>query len=455
MKIVELKAENIKRLVAVEIKPDGSLVQITGRNGAGKTSLLDSIFWALAGVRSHQPEPIRKGQDEALIELDLGKLLVKRTFKRVQQKLDDAEDGPTEERINTSLTVSTVEGAKFPSPQAMLDKLLDSISFDPLAFARMDAKAQHAALKTLCGLDFTELEAQSAAAYDKRRDHNRTAKERRAAAAQITVPEDAPAEPVDVAALMAKLDEAEDANRQLAEGARNRAAAHERTKALLSEAKTRLAQAASEVDAAEKALADAKRRQALVAEEVEEHTKAVAALPELTDPEFLPTGDLKAEIAGAETKNAAHRARQEKAALEAKAEEAEAAAQACTDEIDDCKETMETMIMDAEMPVDGLGLHDGMVTFNGYPFEQASDAEKLRISCAIAMRGNHELRVIRVRDGSLLDQNGLEVLAKMAAAAGYQVWLERVDTSGEVGFVIEDGRLKGDTGEPDLFDQGE
>ena len=38
MKIVRLTAENIKRLVAVEITPDGNVVQITGKNGAGKTS---------------------------------------------------------------------------------------------------------------------------------------------------------------------------------------------------------------------------------------------------------------------------------------------------------------------------------------------------------------------------------------------------------------------------------
>ena len=49
MNIVKLRAENIKRIVAVEIEPDGALVQITGRNGAGKSSVLDAIWWALAG----------------------------------------------------------------------------------------------------------------------------------------------------------------------------------------------------------------------------------------------------------------------------------------------------------------------------------------------------------------------------------------------------------------------
>ena len=198
MKIVEFRAENIKRLVAVQLKPDGNIVQITGANGQGKTSLLDAIFWALAGVRSHQPEPIREGQDEALIELDLGKIIVRRTFKRVSETLDNEGNIESEEHITTSLRVETVEGARFPSPQTVLDKLLDSISFDPLAFARMDAKAQYAALRTLCGLDFTDLEVKAAKAYEKRTEHNRTKKARGAAAAQIKVPEDVPEKPVDV-----------------------------------------------------------------------------------------------------------------------------------------------------------------------------------------------------------------------------------------------------------------
>ena len=66
-KIVSLRAENIKRLRAVEITPAGHLVEITGRNGQGKTSVLDSIEMALAGKRSIPTRPIRDGAEEALL----------------------------------------------------------------------------------------------------------------------------------------------------------------------------------------------------------------------------------------------------------------------------------------------------------------------------------------------------------------------------------------------------
>ena len=80
MKIIKLEAENIKRLVAVEITPDGHMVQISGRNGAGKTSVLDAIWWALAGADAIQAKPIREGETTAHITLDLGEIVVERSF---------------------------------------------------------------------------------------------------------------------------------------------------------------------------------------------------------------------------------------------------------------------------------------------------------------------------------------------------------------------------------------
>ena len=96
----------------------------------------------------------------------------------------------------------------------------------------------------------------------------------------------------------------------------------------------------------------------------------------------------------------------------------------------------------AALPIPGLELDHGRVTLNGLPFAQASDADQLRASCAIAMRGDQKLRVIRVRDGSLLDEDSMGILASMAADADYQVWVERVDSSGKAGIVIEDGLVK-------------
>ena len=439
MKIVELKAENVKRIVAVEIKPEGNLVEITGGNGAGKTSILDAIFWALAGVRSHQSEPIRRGEDEAVIRLDLGDIIVKREFKRVKRKLDD--EGGTEEKITTRIVVQTGDGAKYPTPQTMLDKLLGSLSFDPLAFARMEPKAQYEQLKTLCGLDFTDLNKRIKVAYDERTEHNRTVKDRRAAAEAIVLPDEVPAEIVDVAAVSKRLQEAERENAAITEQERELA----RRKALASEAKVRLEQAQRDEEGAEAALRKAVEHRQAVEKEVAEAIEAVDSFPSI--PERKDLSPLHDEIAGAEAKNDVHRKASEKARLMGEATIAEGKSKECSQEIEDATAEGKKRIEAADMPVPGLSLDDGKVTLDGFPLEQASDAEQLRVSCAIAMRGDHELKVIRVRDGSLLDEKSLAVLREMAEESGYQIWIERVDTSG-MGFFIEDGRLK-DSG--DLF----
>ncbi len=61
------------------------------------------------------------------------------------------------------------------------------------------------------------------------------------------------------------------------------------------------------------------------------------------------------------------------------------------------------------------------------------------------MAANPKLKVLRIQDGSLLDEQNMRLLTEMAEASDYQIWLERVDTSGKVGVVMEDGMVKGAT----------
>lgn len=57
------------------------------------------------------------------------------------------------------------------------------------------------------------------------------------------------------------------------------------------------------------------------------------------------------------------------------------------------------------------------------------------------MAANPDLRVIQIREGSLLDRESLDVIAELAGANDYQVWLECVDETGNLGVVIEDGMV--------------
>ena len=84
----------------------------------------------------------------------------------------------------------------------------------------------------------------------------------------------------------------------------------------------------------------------------------------------------------------------------------------------------------AIFPVPGLAFgHDGLL-LEGVPFEQASQAEQIRVSVAMGAALHPQLRVLLVRDGSLLDERSLALLGELAAERDLQVWLERVGEAG-------------------------
>jgi hypothetical protein len=113
-----------------------------------------------------------------------------------------------------------------------------------------------------------------------------------------------------------------------------------------------------------------------------------------------------------------------------------------TKKIDKLDQDKAHAISTAKMPIDGLGFDDDGVTFDGLSFKQASSAEQLRVSLAMAIALNPRIRVIRITDGSLLDSDNLALISEMAAEQDFQVWIERVDESGKVGVVIEDGQVR-------------
>lgn len=431
MKIVELIAENVKRLHAITIRPDGSLVEVAGRNGQGKSSVLDAIWWALAGADNIQRVPIRKGATEARIRLDLGELVVTRTFKH-------REDG----EVTTSLRVEAADGARYPSPQKVLDGLLGALAFDPLAFSRLAPQAQFDMLRQFVpGVDFEAIEKANRADFDKRRDLNRDAKARRSQADGIALQVDAPDARIDDAALVEEMERAGQANADLeARRARREQAERDVGRQNREAADLEIRSAAMMKEA--RALAYEAEKLRSAAEETDKKLAAAADLPAPTD-----TTDLKARIAAAREANAAfdraERDRAEKGRLTAEAEDLDAKAKALTEAMAARTASKAAAIAAAKMPVAGLTLGDDEVLLAGIPFDQASSAEQIRASVSIAMASNPKLRVLRVMEGSLLDEEGMRILAEMAEAADAQVFVERVGQGGPSAIVIEDGMVVG------------
>ena len=62
IKINKLEIENLKRVKAVKIEPTANgLTVVGGKNNQGKTSVLDSIAWALGGEKFRPSAAQREG----------------------------------------------------------------------------------------------------------------------------------------------------------------------------------------------------------------------------------------------------------------------------------------------------------------------------------------------------------------------------------------------------------
>lgn len=414
MRIVNFKAENFKKLIAVEITPEGNLVKITGKNGAGKTSVLDAIMAALGGAAVVQSKPIRKGQDHGSIVLDLGDMLVERKFKEKEGKFE------------SELTVRNKEGAKFSSPQKMLDELVGRLSFDPLEFMRMKPAEQFVTLRDLLGLDFKALDLKRQAAYDRRTDFGREYKSVSAQreAAVSTFDPDGAKEEVPTTAILEEYQEALRFNNGI-----------EDAKERLQEADTLIQRRQDEIAQLEQQIADKR-------DEIGRINARKPNFQTIANQQPRSLNEIQARIGASDANNRNARNFQSYQALVKRSGEIEQAGKKCADEIKAVDEAKAAMIAAAAMPVEGLQFGEGMVMFKGIPLDQASASEQLRVSVAMAMAMNPQLRVLRITDGSLLDTDSMKALESMAAGADYQVWVELVDESGEVGVVIEDGRVK-------------
>ena len=99
------------------------------------------------------------------------------------------------------------------------------------------------------------------------------------------------------------------------------------------------------------------------------------------------------------------------------------------------------LLSSAIMPADGLSFDDGGLLYNSIPLDQASDGEKLKVSLGISMALNPTLKILRIKDGSLLDSKNREIIRSMVKDKEYQLWFESVGSDSSVGILIEEGEI--------------
>lgn len=394
MKIIALEVENVKHLKVVNIEPDGSLVIVGGDNASGKTCVLDSIEYALSGASSIPSKPIRKGQTRAHVVIDLGDIVVKRTF---------TEKG-------TNLVVRSKDGAKFDSPQAMLDKLVGKLTFDPLEFSRMDSKRQAEVLKQLVGLNFNQLDADYKKLFDQRTDVNRQGKISKASLDRIVQHEGIPTEEVSAASLGLKYSEAIEHNQQF-------------------DLDTQ------ELDYHEKELENAQSLVAELEKIIKKERKA------LKGTQAIDTNSIQAKMVESDNINAKVRENASYKTTEEEVNKLRKQSKLLGNKMVAITAEKEKALNEAKFPIKGLSIDGDEVTFGGIPFNQCSSAQQIKVSVAMGLVMNPKLRILLIREGSLLDTKSLKIVARMAEKADAQIWIERVSKGKECSVILEDGSI--------------
>lgn len=406
VKINELLIENVKRVKAVQFEPSADgLTIIGGRNGQGKTSVLDAIAWALGGNNYKPSVPERDGAlvpPNLHIELSNG-LIVERKGK------------------NSTLKVTDPEGNK--SGQQLLNEFVSTLALDLPNFINGSDKDKADSLLKILGIGdvLAQLDTKENQLYAQRTEVGRIADRKKKAADEMPMYPNVPKEPVSATELIKQQQEILARNGEN-EQKRQNAARYER---MLAEAQIAFDEAKAALQKAEQDCLTARKS----AEDLHDES----------------TAELEKNLAEIEALNIKIRANSTKEAAEVEANNLQQEYDGLTEQIESVREERNKLLDSAELPLPGLSVKDGKLIYNNMPWDGMSGSDQLKVATAIVRKLNPQCGFVLM---DKLEQMDLETLQEFGAwlkQEGLQVIATRVSTGDECSIIIEDGMVKGDT----------
>ena len=404
VKITSFEAENVKRVKAVTIIPaaDG-LTVIGGRNAQGKTSVLDAIAWALGGDKFRPGHPQRDGSvlPPRLRVLLSNGLVVERRGK------------------NSELYITDPSGRK--AGQTLLNSFVEQLALDLPKFMAASGREKAQTLLRIIGLgeQVEELERRGKTLYNERLALGRIADQKAKFAKEMTFYPNVPEEPLSAAELIAQQ---QDILARNGENQRKRQRRDELKRTL---------------DTAEAQLAELTRR----CEQLrEDYRIASTDAADLLD---QSTAELEENIRTIEQTNAKVRANLDKARAEADAQKLTDEYAALTAQIEDVQREKLALLNGADMPLPGLSVTDGELTYNGQPWDCMSSSEQLIAATSIVRRLNPECGFVLLDRLEAMDTDTLAAFGRWLEGEGLQAIATRVSTGGECQIIIEDGEVAG------------
>lgn len=406
VKIDTLEIENVKRVKAVKIEPtENGLTVIGGKNNQGKTSILNAIAWGLGGDKLKPSEPQRNGSvvpPHLKFTLSNG-LIVERSGK------------------NSTLKVIDPDGNK--SGQQLLNSFVEQFALNLPKFLDATAKEKANILLKIIGVGdrLYQLENEETALYNKRHAIGQIADQKMKFAKEMTFFEGVPTELISASELIMQEQEI------LAKNAENQR---------LRENVKKLEEQANEIN--ERMQADDKLLTKVLAQ-LETARKSTTFLHDES------TAELEANIANVEEINRKVRVNLERQKAELDAEEYKMQYESYTKDIEAIRQERIAMLNNADLPLPGLSVENGELTYKGFKWDNLSSSEQLKVATAVVRKLNPKCGFVLLDKLEQMDLDTLNEFSIWLKQEGLQAIATRVSTGDECSIIIEDGYIKNDS----------
>lgn len=404
IKINKLEIENVKRVKAVKVEPTlNGLTVIGGKNNQGKTSVLDSIAWALGGERFRPSQAQRDGSvipPNLHIVMSNG-LVVERKGK------------------NSDLKVTDPDGKK--SGQQLLNEFVETLALNLPRFMEASSKEKAQTLLNIIGVgkELAELEQKEAEAFNQRRAIGRIADQKEKYAKEQPYYPEAPEEPVSMSELIRQQQEILVQN---GENQRKRENLH------------RLEQQYQDI---------IQKLEDLLAKQKQLEKDLAIARTSASDLQDRSTEELERNIADIEETNRKIRANLDREKAEDDAKEYRSQYDKYTAEIEDVRKKKEALLAQADLPLPGLSVNAGELAYNGFQWDNMSGSDQLKVATAIVRKLNPKCGFVLLDKLEQMDLDTLNEFGQWLEAEGLQAIATRVSLGEECSLIIEDGYVKG------------
>lgn len=411
VKIAALTTENVKRVKSVHLEPSANgLTIIGGNNNNGKTSILDSIAWALGGNKYRPTQAQRDGSvvpPSINLQLSNG-LIVERKGK------------------NSDLKVTDPSGQK--AGQGLLDSFVEELAINLPKFMNASNKEKATTLLNIIGVgdQLAELDQKEAMKYNDRLAIGRIADQKSKFVQEMEFYPEAPKELVSISDLI---------QQQQVILARN--GENQKKRQDLANIQQRFEMERQKIEQLKQQLQQLEIQHQMTSDDLLDAQKTASELQDES------TEELEASIANIELINLKVRTNLDRERAEADAQGYKAQYDNLTKEIEDIRRDRMALLDSADLPLPGLTVHNGELLYLGQQWDNMSGSQQLIVASAITRKLKPECGFILVDKLEQMDMATLKEFGEWAERENLQVIATRVSTGDECSIIIEDGYVKG------------